>query len=101
MILYNVTVNVEDDVVDEWLAWMKEKHIPDVLATGQFVDYKIYRLIGEIPNNGTTYSIQYFAHSMKEIDNYLANFATKLRDEHMKKFKDKHVAFRTVLESVN
>lgn len=101
MILYNVTVNVEDDVVDEWLAWMKEKHIPDVLATGQFVDYKIYRLIGEIPNNGITYSIQYFARSMKEIDNYLANFATKLRDEHMKKFKDKHVAFRTVLESVN
>ena len=100
MILYNVTVNVESEVEEEWLSWMKEKHIPDVLATGQFIDHKIYRLIGEIPNNGTTYSIQYFAHSMQQIDTYLTNFAVKLRDEHMKKFKDKHVAFRTVLESV-
>lgn len=101
MILYNVTVNIEKDVEDEWLAWMKGDHIPKVLATGQFLDYKIYRLIGEIPNNGTTYSIQYFASSMKQIDTYLTNFATKLRDEHIQKFKDKHVAFRTVLELVD
>ena len=101
MILYNVTVNIENDVEDEWLAWMKNDHIPKVLATGQFVDHKIYRLIGEIPNNGTTYSIQYFASSMQQIDTYLTKFATKLRDEHIQKFKDKHVAFRTVLELVD
>jgi hypothetical protein len=34
MILYNVTVSVDPEIHDEWLAWMKSKHIPDVLATG-------------------------------------------------------------------
>ncbi|MEO8448027.1 MAG: DUF4286 family protein, partial [bacterium] len=28
MILYNVTVNVDDSVHDEWLEWMKTIHIP-------------------------------------------------------------------------
>lgn len=100
MILYNVTVNIENDVEEEWIAWMKNKHIPDVMATGQFFDHQFYRLIGELPNNGSTYSIQFFAHSMREIDNYLTNFAPALRDDHIRKFKDKHVAFRTVLETV-
>lgn len=100
MILYNVTVNIDNDVEEEWIAWMKNKHIPEVLATGQFFDHQFYRLIGKLENNGSTYSIQFFANSMKEIDNYLANFATKLRDDHIRKFKDKHVAFRTVLETV-
>ncbi|MDN5212628.1 DUF4286 family protein [Fulvivirgaceae bacterium BMA12] len=101
MILYNVTVNIDDDVREEWITWMKTKHIPDVLATGQFIDHRFYKLIEEVQNGGTTYSIQFFARSMREIDHYLANFATRLRDDHLQKFKDKHVAFRTVLESVD
>ncbi len=101
MILYNVTVNIDDDVREEWITWMKTKHIPDVLATGQFIDHRFYKLIEEVQNGGTTYSIQFFAQSMREIDHYLANFATRLRDDHLQKFKDKHVAFRTVLESVD
>ena len=101
MILYNVTVNIDDDVREEWIKWMKTKHIPEVLATGQFIDHRFYKLIEEVDNGGTTYSIQFFARSMREIDHYLANFATRLRDDHLQKFKDKHVAFRTVLESVD
>lgn len=44
MILYNVTVNIDDSVHDEWLEWMTTKHIPDVLATGLFEGNKIYKI---------------------------------------------------------
>ena len=37
MYIYNVTVNVSDDVHIEWLKWMKETHIPDVMKTGCFI----------------------------------------------------------------
>ena len=35
MVIYNVTVNIDDSAHDEWLIWIKE-HIPQVLATGKF-----------------------------------------------------------------
>jgi hypothetical protein len=36
MIVYNVTVKVNTEVHDEWFAWMKETHIPEVMKTGLF-----------------------------------------------------------------
>jgi hypothetical protein len=36
MIVYNVTINLDHDIHDEWVKWMKEKHLHDVMATGMF-----------------------------------------------------------------
>ena len=37
MIVYNVTVNIDKNIVDDWLTWMKEIHIPEVMKTGFFI----------------------------------------------------------------
>ena len=66
MILYNVTINIDYDVHDEWLDWMKNKHIPDVLKTGLFIENKICRILAE-EDGGKSYSIQYF---LKNMDDY-------------------------------
>ncbi len=39
MIIYNVTVNVEKEVEEVWVNWMKETHIPEILATGLFHEH--------------------------------------------------------------
>ena len=41
MVLYNVTINIDYAVHDEWLDWMKNVHIPDVMNTGLFIDCKL------------------------------------------------------------
>ena len=46
MIIYNVTINVDDSVHDEWLTWIKE-HIPQVLATGKFSGAKLTKVLVE------------------------------------------------------
>ncbi len=33
MILYNVTVSVTEESANDWVKYMMEEHIPDVLAT--------------------------------------------------------------------
>lgn len=98
MILYNVTLNVNEDIAGDWLHWMTDKHIPDVMATGLFKDYKIYKIISD--DEGSTFSVQYFLNSMEDYETYKKNFATALQSEHSGKFKDKFVAFRTIMESV-
>jgi len=100
MILYNVTISIDDSVHDDWLEWMKNKHIPDVLATGLFIENKIFKIITE-EGSENTYSIQYFLRSMEDYDKYKNEFAPKLQSEHSKKYKDKFVAFRTLMELVN
>ncbi len=101
MILYNVTVNIDFDVEEEWRTWMKDVHIPDVMSTGLFSQNKFYKLLGEVPEaNGATYSIQYFAQNITDVNNYLENHAPKLIQEHMAKYKNKHVSFRTLLQEV-
>ena len=37
MYIYNVTINVDETIHDEWLVWMTEIHIPNVLSTGKFI----------------------------------------------------------------
>ncbi|MDZ4712010.1 MAG: DUF4286 family protein [bacterium] len=98
MILYNVTVNVDDTVHDEWLEWMKTIHIPEVLSTGLFTDSKIFRIRTE--EEGNTYSIQYFLDSEEDYEKYQNEFAPALQSKHLEKYKNKFVAFRTVMESV-
>lgn len=99
MIIYNVTVNIENDVREEWLQWMKEKHIPDVMKTGYFLENKICKvLVNE--EQGTTYSIQYTCENMKKLEEYQREHSPRLQKEHAAKYANKFVAFRTLLEVV-
>lgn len=100
MILYNVTVNIDQTVEQEWLQWMKEVHIPEVMATGMFLENKIFKLLVE-EEQGTTYSFQYFAKSIKELNQYLQKFAPALQQDHAVKYNNKFVAFRSMLELVD
>ncbi len=99
MIIYNVTVNIEDSVHEEWLKWMKEKHIPDVMKTGHFLENRFCRILVQ-EETGTSYSIQYVCKNMAELDAYRRDHAPRLQKEHLDKFEGKFVAFRTLLETV-
>lgn len=100
MILYNVTVNIDDDVHDDWLSWMKEVHIPDVMDTGYFESYKICRILAE-EQGGKSYSIQYFCQSIEKLEEYQSTAAPKLQQEHTKRYSGKFGAFRTLLRVVD
>ena len=100
MIIYNVTVNIDNDAHDTWLEWMKSVHIPDVVNTGCFTQGKIFRILVE-EQQGISYSIQYSAPSMKEVDHYLENHAPRLRQDAHDKFGGKFTAFRTLLEHID
>lgn len=100
MVLYNVTVGIDTDAEEEWLSWMKSKHIPAVMDTGMFIEYKIFKVLSQEEEQSVSYSIQYFAQTVDKVVEYLNNHAPKLVEEHRNRYKDKHVAFRTLLEEV-
>lgn len=100
MYIYNVTVNVDESIHKEWLVWI-ENHIPDVLATGYFLSAKMTQVLVEEEMGGMTYSIQYTAKTREDLDNYYKNSADQLRQDGLKRFADKILAFRTELKVIN
>lgn len=101
MILYNVTINIDDSVHDQWLHWMQSKHIADVLATGKFLSAKLVRVVVEEELGGTTYAVQYTAPDRATLQRYYDEDAPLLREEGLKLFGDKMLAFRTELELIS
>lgn len=101
MIIYNVTIKVENEVADSWLKWMKEEHIPDLLGTKLIVDARICRLLEqEEAYDATTFVAQYTCATMNEYNAYIDEYATEMREKAFKAFGNKFVAFRTVMEIV-
>ena len=100
MILYNVTVGIDRAVEKEWIDWMKNEHIPEVMNLGIFKDFKFYKVLSHDDEANVSYCIQYFTPTIQEFNKYLSDFAPGLVEKHKKRFADKHVAFRTLLEEV-
>jgi hypothetical protein len=101
MIIYNVTINIHESVHDQWLAWMQDKHIKDVLATGKFSSARMVKVLIEEEMGGTTYSIQYTTENKATLEQYYLEDAPRLRDEGLALFGDKMLAFRTELELIS
>lgn len=99
-IIYNVTVNVDESIHDEWLNWIKI-HIPQVLATGCFLEARFTRVLTDEQIEGITYSIQYKAKNRQSLQEYYDKHADRLRQDGRIKFADKSIAFRTELEVID
>ena len=101
MYIYNITINIQESVHDEWLHWMQKMHIPDVLATGKFLNAKMSRVLVEEEMGGFTYSVQFTTVDRATLQKYYCDDAPKLRDEALKRFPNKFVSFRTELEIIS
>ena len=101
MIVYNVTSNIDTSVETQWLKWMQEKHIPELLATGKFTSARLVKVLVEEEMGGVTYAVQYTTDSKETLQRYYDEDAPKLRAEALALFGDKVLAFRTELEFVS
>jgi hypothetical protein len=100
-IIYNVTTKVDHSIADAWLRWLKDEHVPDIIATGCFTHATILRLLDTDETAGPTYAVQYHAESKALYNRYIEMFAEAMRKKAIAKWGDQFIAFRSVLEVVN
>jgi Domain of unknown function (DUF4286) len=100
MILYNVTVSLDPSIHEDWLAWMQGTHIPEILATALFSEYRLVRILNE-EEGGVTYSTQYFCADLETFERYKTQFAPKLQAAMQQRYNGRYAAFRTLLEVVS
>jgi hypothetical protein len=101
MIIYNVTVKVEPSSAEDWLKWMQEEHLQDMMNTGLFSDYRLCRLMEQDESDGISFVVQYHTDSVENYQSYIEEHAPQMRQKGLSKFGDKFVAFRTVMQVIN
>ena len=100
MVLYNLTIAVEPQQSNEWLDYMRSEHIPKIMATGWFINYRIC----QIPPSGDAemaFAVQYTAPTEAHFRRYEAEFAAKLRGEYQGRFGQSTGLFRTILKIID
>ena len=101
MIVYNITLKVDREIEKEWLEWQFKEHIPEIMNSGLFDHYNFFRLLEQDDSEGSTFVVQYHTADMEKYKDYITNYAPALRDKATKKWKDRFIAFRTIMESVH
>lgn len=100
-ILYNITMQVENKITEEWLSWMQQVHIPGMMGTGCFVKHQLLKIMNNEFEDEQTFAIQYFATTIYKFNQFEKNFLA----QELKKISDKWNAavifFTTTMEIVN
>lgn len=99
MLLFNVTVIVEEASAAEWLDWMKETHIPQLMETENFVSHRLLKIV-DSPNEGVSYCVQFIAEDQEKHQNYLDLHEQQFIGDMYAKYPNKLVTFSALMEFV-
>ena len=80
MITYEVTATVDASLIDAYERYMRDHHLPDVLATGCFEAASFSR------SEAGRYRIRYEVRDRATLDRYVAEHAPRLRADVEKHF---------------
>lgn len=94
MITYQVRIKIEESVEEEWLKWMKTKHVPDVIGTGLVKSFQILKPDSE----NTLYLFHYHFDSRGDFESYQKDFAPGMKARPAKAFPDQFIAEREVFQ---
>ncbi len=101
MFIYNITNKVDNNILQQWLQWQKEEHIPEIMATNLFIENKFLRLLDQDDMDSSTYVVQYFTDTKEKYDKYLNEYAMHFRRKAFEKWGNNFVAFRSLMQVVH
>ena len=99
MIIYSVTISLEPTIEAQWIEWMKQRHIPDVLRTRCFTKCRVSKVV-DADATGPVYLMEYSCPSLDEYHRYRDNFAPALQKEHADLFGGRFRGSRQILKEI-
>ena len=97
-LLYNVTIKVSHAIQSDWLRWMQEEHMEEVVSTGCFTQARLLHLVEADDEEGVTYAAQYEAATRADYERYIQLHAETLRKKGFDRWGDGFIAFRTLMQ---
>lgn len=100
MYILNVTVNIADAIHEKGLHWVKSEFIPEMMATKNFTEALMTRIMMNEKSGGKSYAIHFTTETKQDLkDYYMENDAQIFKK--FKQFNGKIVFFRTEMEVIH
>ena len=101
MYIYNITTKVTHEIQEAWVQWMKEIHIPEIMQTGCFTQYRFVKLLEQDEADGLTFALMLHANSLANYQTYLNHYAPDLKQDAQQKWGNATIGFRSLMEHVH
>lgn len=102
MIVYNTTFHIENDILDESLAYLKRHYIPKALEGGLLTNPKLRRVMSEEEEDkGINFSVQFDVKDLDTLSGWLQNEGSRLQQGVVARFGHRIAGFSTLLEELD
>ena len=98
MIVYTLTANVDEDIAEEWLHWMKHEVMLLVEETQLTLEYKVFKVLND--NEGVTFTFQIFFKGVFVYQLFLKEHHAHFAKQINTKYTEKAVYFNTLLQQL-
>jgi len=97
MVIYNVTTHVEPSVQEDWLLWMRQELIPQLLSTSGLKEIKIFKVVAGQDQGGVSYAVQRFFESKEKLNHFLKELGPTTRKKSEERYGNRILHFETEL----
>lgn len=100
MLIYNTTYQVDEEIVGNFLVWIKECYIPEVENQGLLRAARLCQVLSHRGEEGYCYSLQFEVDNSEMLHRWHLQQGAHLNEELVKTFQHKVVGFPTLMEVV-
>lgn len=101
MIIFNTTFHVEDDVLNDYITFMKEVYILKASGSGFLHEPRFARIHSQHEESGSSYSLQFKVKNVDTLNHWFSTEGQALQEELTSRFGKKVLGFVTLLEEID
>lgn len=96
MVIYEVNLNIRNEIYPDYSAWLFE-HVKHILQYTGFIKAEIGTIESKIEEGETKLRVSYLIDSYHDLENYLTHHAPKMRLDGIEKFGSQFSAHRRII----
>ncbi|MFN5421810.1 MAG: DUF4286 family protein [bacterium] len=100
MIIYNITYSVPKSKEKEWLIWMQEVHIPEIMEKGNYVTHQLVKLLEVQDEDAAAFAVQFYAETKEKHLEFTVQHQASFKLKSSREWGQEVLSFSTLMEIV-
>lgn len=100
MLIYNTTYHIENDEARNFVIWLHEVYIPRTEENGLLKKPRLTRILSHKEEESECFSLQWEVGDSQLLHKWHTQVGMSLNEEMLKVFKNKVIAFPTLMEVI-
>lgn len=98
---YNITTLVPEEIEEEWVKWIVEIHLKEILDTGLILQHYLYKLRDKNVQEGVTYTLQIFFKHLQDYEKFKTLYEQKLLEKRKENWGNACLSFISSMEVIH